>query len=382
MHSSGKSGWLKQIATSIHAAHKSAFGSAFRSTGRPAHAAAPIVLSVFIAFGVALGASGCTTPASTKASAPPAATSSNTALPSWRNGVARQTIEKFVADVTREGSPNFVPPAARIAVFDNDGTLWSEQPLYFQFAFMLDQVKAAAPRHPEWKDNPAFKSLVARDYAALASQQKQLLQMIAVANSGMTVDDYDKTIRDWLASARHPKFNRPYTELVYQPQLELLAYLRANGFKTFIVSGGTIEFMRPWVEKAYGIPPEQVIGSSQLVQYQMRNGQPALVRQPKIDFIDDGPGKPVGIYRNIGRKPILAFGNSDGDLQMLQYTASGSGPHLALLVHHDDAVREFAYDRASKIGKLDHAWDEAITDGWTVVSMKDDWQTIYPAPKQ
>jgi hypothetical protein len=247
---------------------------------------------------------------------------------------------------------------------------------------MLDQVKAAAPKHPEWKNNPAFKALVAKDYAALASQQKQLLQLLAVANSGMTVDDYDKTIRDWLASARHPKFNRPYTELVYQPQLELLAYLRANGFKTFIVSGGTIEFMRPWAEKAYGIPPEQVIGSSQLVQYQMHDGQAALVRLPKLDFVDDGPGKPVGIYRNIGRKPILAFGNSDGDLQMLQYTASGSGPHLALLVHHDDAVREFAYDRTSKIGKLDKAWDEAIADGWTVVSMKDDWQTIYPAPKQ
>lgn len=346
----------------------------------------PALRSVFslarvalISLGVALAAA-CTTPRGT--SAPPPAVSSSAALPSWRDGAAKQTIQKFVADVTREGSPNYVPPEKRIAVFDNDGTLWSEQPLYFQFAFMLDQVKAAAPKHPEWKNNPAFRALVAKDYAALASQQKQVLQLVALANSGMTVDEYDKTIRDWLASARHPKFNRPYTELVYQPQLELLAYLRANGFKTFIVSGGTIEFMRPWVEKAYGIPPEQVIGSSQVVQYQMRDGQGTLVRQPKIDFVDDGPGKPVGIYRSIGRKPILAFGNSDGDLQMLQYTTSGSGPHLALLVHHDDAVREFAYDRTSKIGKLDKAWDEAIADGWTVVSMKDDWQTIYPAPKQ
>ncbi|MFM0209879.1 HAD family hydrolase [Paraburkholderia sediminicola] len=334
-----------------------------------------------VVLGVTLSAAGCTTPGSTNASAPTAVMPA-AALPSWRDGPAKQTIQKFVADVTREGSPNYVPPAARIAVFDNDGTLWSEQPIYFQFAFMLDQVKAAAPKHPEWKNNPAFKALVAKDYGALEGLQKQVLQLVAVANSGMTVDDYDKTIRDWLATARHPKFNRPYTDLVYQPQLELLAYLRANGFKTFIVSGGTIEFMRPWAEKAYGIPPEQVIGSSQVVQYQMHDGQGTLVRLPKIDFVDDGPGKPVGIYRNIGRKPILAFGNSDGDLQMLQYTASGSGPHLALLVHHDDAVREFAYDRTSKIGKLDKAWDEAIADGWTVVSMKDDWQTIYPAPKQ
>jgi hypothetical protein len=247
---------------------------------------------------------------------------------------------------------------------------------------MLDQEKAAAPQHPEWRRDPVFKALVARDYAALAGQQKRLLQLVAVANSGMSVDEYDKTIRTWLANARHPKYDRPYTELVYQPQLELLAYLRANGFKTFIVSGGTIEFMRVWAEKAYGIPPEQVIGSSQLVQYEMRDGHPALVRQPKLDFVDDGPGKPVAIYRHIGRKPILAFGNSDGDLQMLQYTAAGPGPRLALLLHHDDAAREFAYDRASKIGKLDKAWNQAIADGWLVVSMKDDWQTIFPAPRQ
>lgn len=319
-------------------------------------------------------------PSSTPSTAPVASTSD--ALPSWRDGAAKQTIRKFVADVTREGSPNFVPPAERIAVFDNDGTLWSEQPLYFQFVFMLDQVKAAAPSHPEWKSNPAFKALVAKDYGALAGQQKELMQLIAVANSGMSVDDYDKTIRGWLATAQHPKFKRLYTELVYQPQLELLGYLRANGFKTFIVSGGTIEFMRPWAEKAYGIPPEQVIGSSQVVKYELVDGKPTLIRMPKLDFVDDGPGKPVGIYRNIGRKPILAFGNSDGDLQMLQYTATGAGPHLALLVHHDDATREFAYDRQSKVGKLDKAWDEAMKDGWTVVSMKDDWQTIYPGTGQ
>jgi phosphoglycolate phosphatase-like HAD superfamily hydrolase len=331
---------------------------------------------------VALSLTGCAAPHDAVTRAQPTANSPAATLSSWRDTPAKQAIQSFVSDVTREGSPSFVQPADRIAVFDNDGTLWSEQPLYFQFVFMLEQVKAAAPRHPEWQDNPAFKALVAQAYGALAGQQKALQELVALANSGMSVDDYDKTIRAWLDSARHPKFGRPYTELVYQPQLELLAYLRANGFKTYIVSGGTIEFMRVWAEKAYGIPPEQIIGSSQLVRYEMRNGQPALVRQPKLDFVDDGPGKPVGIYRNIGRKPILAFGNSDGDLQMLQYTAAGPGRHLALLLHHDDGAREFAYDRASKVGKLDKAWDEAVTDGWTVVSMKDDWQTVFPAQKQ
>jgi phosphoglycolate phosphatase-like HAD superfamily hydrolase len=331
---------------------------------------------------VALTLCGCASHGGDASATQPGSPATAMALPSWNDGAARQAILKFVADVTHEGAPGYVPPADRIAVFDNDGTLWSEQPLYFQFVFMLDQVKAAAPNHPEWKNNPAFKALMAHDYAALASQQKPLLQLMAVANSGMTVDAYDQTIRDWLAKARHPKFNRPYTDLVYQPQLELLTYLRANGFKTFIVSGGTIEFMRPWAQKAYGIPPEQVIGSSQEVRYELRDGRPVLVRLPKIDFVDDGPGKPVGIYRNIGRRPILAFGNSDGDLQMLQYTAGGSGESLALLVHHDDAAREFAYDRQSKIGKLDKAWDEAVARHWVVVSMKDDWKTIYPEARQ
>jgi hypothetical protein len=303
-------------------------------------------------------------------------------LPSWHDGAAKHAIQKFVADVTRAGSSGFVPPAQRIAVFDNDGTLWSEQPMPFQLVFLLDQVKAAAPNHPEWKSNPAFKALVDHDAVALATQQKQLLQLIALANSGMTVDAYDQTVRDWLASARDPKFHRPYTELVYQPQLELLGYLRANGFKTYIVSGGTIDFMRPWTEKIYGIPPEQVLGSSQAVKYELRDGKAELVRLPTMDFVDDGPGKPVAIYRNIGRRPILAFGNSDGDLQMLEYTAAGSSESLELLVHHDDAIREFAYDRESRLARLDKAWDEALARGWTVVSMKDDWKTIYPEPKQ
>lgn len=300
------------------------------------------------------------------------------ALPSWRDGAARQAILRFVADVTRPDSPAFVPPAERIAVFDNDGTLWSEQPLYFQFFFLLDQVRAAGPAHPEWQGNPAYKALVANDMAALMREEKRLLPLIAEANSGMTVDEYDQAIRAWLARARHPKLDRPFTELIYQPQLELLAYLRANSFKTFIVSGGTIEFMRPWSEAVYGIPPEQVIGSSHAIRYELRNGVPVLVRGPKLDFVDDGPGKPVGIYRQIGRRPILAVGNSDGDLQMLQYTAAGGGARLAVLVHHDDAEREFAYDRESKIGKLDKALDEAAAKGWTVVSMKKDWERIYP----
>ncbi|CAL8480860.1 HAD family hydrolase [Caballeronia sp. S22] len=333
---------------------------------------------------VALSVAGCVGQSASDAKSPAVASATNAAaaLPSWREGTAKKRIVKFVADVTREGSSTFVPPAERIAVFDNDGTLWSEQPLYFQFLFLLDQITAAAPNHPEWKGNPAYQAILKKDYGALASLQKPLMRLVAVANSGMTVDQYDKTIRNWLATTQHPTLKRPFTELVYQPQLELLAYLRANGFKTFIVSGGTIEFIRPWAETIYGIPPEQVIGSSQLVQYEIRDGHPALVRRPKIDFVNDGPGKPIGIYREIGRRPILAFGNSDGDLQMLQYTAAASGPHLALLVHHDDAVREFAYDRRSKVGKLDKAWDEAVTDGWAVVSMKDDWTTIYPLPRR
>ncbi|UIF87743.1 HAD family hydrolase [Cupriavidus sp. UYPR2.512] len=329
------------------------------------------------------GLPGCTTapPASTAAQpsyAPAPQVSAAEALPSWRDGASRQALLKFIGDVTRPGSPNFVPPEQRVAVFDNDGTLWSEQPLYFQFFFLLDQVRAAAPQHPEWRNNPAFKALMANDMQGLMRNEKQLAGLIATANSGMTVDEYDRTIRDWLATSRHPKFNRLYTELVYQPQLELLAYLRANGFKTYIVSGGTIEFMRPWSQAVYGIPPEQVIGSSQVVRYLVRDGEPVLVRDPKLEFVDDGPGKPVGIYRHIGRRPILAVGNSDGDLQMLEYTTGGDGPRMGVLVHHDDAEREFAYDRQSKVGKLDKALDAARAKGWTVVSMKQDWQQVYP----
>jgi len=299
-------------------------------------------------------------------------------LASWNDGPSKQQIMKFVADVTTQGSSAFVPAEDRIAVFDNDGTLWSEQPLDFQFVFLLDQLKAAAPKHPEWKDNAAFKALVAKDQKALAAMgMKPVLELLAVANTGMTVAQYEQAIRDWLKTARHPRFERPYTDLVYKPMQELLAYLRSNGFKTFIVSGGGVEFMRVWSAQAYGIPPEQVVGSMVEVKYGVVDGKPALTRLPRIAFVDDGPGKPVGIYRAIGRRPIFAFGNSDGDWQMLQWTAAGEGPRFMGLVHHTDATREYAYDRASKIGKLDKAWDDAVAKGWTVVDMKSEWNKIF-----
>jgi phosphoglycolate phosphatase-like HAD superfamily hydrolase len=301
-------------------------------------------------------------------------------LPSWNDGAAKQAITGFVARVTTQGNADFVPPAMRIATFDNDGTLWCEQPFYFQLAFAFDQVKAMAPQHPEWKTQQPFEALLTNDKQALAALgEKDLLQIVAATHAGMTTDDFAKSVTDWLATARHPRFDRPYDSLVYQPMLELLAFLRANGFKTFIVSGGGVEFMRPWVEKAYGIPPEQVVGSSGAVKLEAdASGKPELVKLAKIEFIDDGPGKPVGINRFIGRRPIFAFGNSDGDLQMLQWTMAGSGARFAGIVHHTDGVREYAYDRESKTGKLDKAWDEAGKRGWTVVDMKQDWKTVFP----
>ena len=304
-------------------------------------------------------------------------------LPSWNDGAAKSAIVDFVQRVTKEGGPDFVAPAERIAVFDNDGTLWAEQPVYFQVAFALDQVKALAPKHPEWKTTQPFKAVLDGDMKTLAaSGTKGILQIVAVSHAGMTTDEFAKSVADWIATARHPKLQRPYTELVYQPMLELLDYLRANGFKTFIVSGGGVEFMRVFAERVYGIPPEQVIGSSGMVKLETgADGKPVLVKQAKVEFIDDGPGKPVGINRFIGRRPILAFGNSDGDQQMLEWTAAGSGPRFMGIVHHTDAEREWAYDRASSVGKLDKALDEAAQRGWTVVSMKDDWKTIFPPPK-
>ena len=301
-------------------------------------------------------------------------------LPSWNDGPNKRALVEFVTGVTKEGSPDFVPVAQRIATFDNDGTLWSEQLIYFQFAFALDRVKALAPRHPEWKTEQPFKAVLDGDSKALlASGEKGLAEVIMTTHAGMTTDEFTRTVAAWLATAKHPTKKRLYTELVYQPMLELLAYLRANDFKTFIVSGGTVEFMRAFAEKVYGIPPEQVVGTSFVTKFQMNgSGVPVLMREPKIEFVDDGPGKPVGIQRFIGRRPILAFGNSDGDQQMLQWTAAGTTARFMGLVRHTDAEREWAYDRESHIGKLDRALDEAIARKWVVVDMKQDWKVIYP----
>jgi phosphoserine phosphatase len=299
-------------------------------------------------------------------------------LPSWNAGAARTAITEFVSRVTREGGADYVPRPERVVVFDNDGTLWSEQPMYVQLAFALDRVKALAPQHPEWRDQQPFKAALEGDMKALAeSGEHGLLELVMATHAGSTTEEFAAIVADWLATARHPRFGRPYTALVYQPMLELLAYLRANGFKTFIVSGGGIEFMRPWAEQVYGVPPEQIVGSSIRTKYEVRDGRPALVRLPEIDFIDDKAGKPVGIQRHIGRPPILAFGNSDGDFQMLEWTTSGAGARLGLIVHHDDGDREYAYDRRSAMGRLDRALDEAAQRGWVVVSMRDDWKRVF-----
>ena len=306
------------------------------------------------------------------------ATAQSDPLPSWNDTAAKHNIESFVDRVTKEGGKDFVPPAERIATFDNDGTLWVESPVYTQIAFAFDRVKAMAPQHPEWKTTQPFKGVLEGDMKAVAATgEKGIVEITVATSTGMTNAEFEKSVSQWIATAHDRKFNRPYTELIYQPMVELLAYLRSNGFKTYIVSGGEQEFMRPWAEKAYGIPPEQVLGSTMKTQFEMRNGQPALMRLPQIGFIDDGPGKPVGINQFIGRRPILAFGNSDGDLQMLEWTAAGPGARLMLLVHHTDAVREYAYDRKSSVGQLDKALDEATAKGWTVVSMKDDWKKVF-----
>jgi len=300
-------------------------------------------------------------------------------LPSWTDGPAKQAIVEFVRTVTDKSSPQYVSPQQRIATFDNDGTLWAEQPMYFQGFFALDRVKALAPQHPEWKDRQPFKAILENDTKALvASGEKGAVEVLMASHAGMTTQEFERIVKDWLATARHPRFNRPFTDLVFQPMLELLAYLRTNGFKTYIVSGGGIEFVRTFSEERYGIPPEQVIGSSIVTKFEVRDGGPVLVREPKLDFFDEGPGKPAGIQKFIGRRPVAAFGNSDGDLQMLQWTAAGEGPRFMFLVHHTDAEREWAYDRQSPIGRLDKALDEAQRRGWTVVDMKKDWKQVFP----
>jgi phosphoglycolate phosphatase-like HAD superfamily hydrolase len=300
-------------------------------------------------------------------------------LPSWSDGTVKQSIVTFIQTVTDRASPQFVPPEQRIATFDNDGTLWAEQPIYFQFAFALARVRALAPNHPEWKTKQPFKAVLDGDMKALAaSGEKGMFQLLIATHTGMTTEEFTKTVVDWIGTAQHPRFKRLYTDLVYQPMVELLAHLRANGFKTYIVSGGTVEFMRPWTERIYGIPPEQVVGTSFVTTFKLgTDGKPVLLRQPKIDYIDDGPGKPVSIQKFIGRRPVLAFGNSDGDQQMLQWTAAGEAARFMGLVHHTDAAREWAYDRQSHVGRLDKALDEAKGRGWTVVDMKSDWKKIF-----
>jgi len=300
-------------------------------------------------------------------------------LASWNDAKAKQAIQNFVVKVTKQGSPDFVPVAERIAVFDNDGTLWAEQPMYVQLAFALDRVKALAPQHPEWQMTEPFASVLKGDLKnALSGGHKALIEIVAATHAGMTTEEFEKTVREWIAATKHPKTGRTYTDMVYLPMIELLAYLRGHGFKTYIVSSGGVEFMRPWTEKVYGVPPEQVIGSSIKTKFEKRDGKPSLVRLPEVFFIDDGDGKPVAIQKFIGRRPIFAFGNSDGDQQMLEWTAAGAGAHFMGLVHHTDAVREWAYDRTSKIGHLDLALNEAQALGWTVVDMREDWKRVFP----
>ena len=304
-------------------------------------------------------------------------------LPAWREGPSRTAIVAFVKDVTTEGGPRYVAPAERIAVFDNDGTLWSEQPMYFELLFALDEVKRLAPQHPQWRNEQPFKAVLENDQQALAAQGMDgLLKIVAATHSGMSTEQFTAVARKWLASARHPRSGRPYTEMVFQPMLELLSYLRANGFKTYIVSGGEVAFMRAFAEEVYGIPPEQVIGTTLGAKFEDQAGTLSIQRLPSIQHNDDGPGKPVSIDAVIGRRPILAFGNSDGDLQMLQWTMAGQGARFAGLVHHTDQRREWAYDRKSQIGRLDKALDQAQTRGWTVVDMAREWRRVYPFDSQ
>ena len=300
-------------------------------------------------------------------------------LPSWNDGEAKTAITNFVELVTSQTNAGFVPPEDRIAVFDNDGTLWCEKPFYFQLAFALDRVKQLAPQHPEWDASPVLKAAIDGDIeSVMQGGEHALLEIVMATHAGITTQEFERIVLEWLKTARHPKTGRLYTEMVYQPMLELLAYLREHGFKTWIVSGGGVEFMRPWSQQVYGIPPEQVVGSSIKVRFETRDGTPTLVRLPELEFIDDKAGKPVGIHKFIGRRPIAAFGNSDGDLQMIQWTTAGDGPRFGLVVHHTDAEREFAYDRDSPVGRLDQGLVAAAENGWTVVDMKKDWKVIFP----
>ncbi|WOX05147.1 HAD family hydrolase [Microbulbifer pacificus] len=304
-------------------------------------------------------------------------------LPSWNEGPTKSAIVEFVEKVTKKGSPDFVPENQRIATFDNDGTLWAEQPVYFQLIYAIDQVKKMAPEHPEWKTEEPFASVLKGDMKnVIASGKEGLMKILAATHANMTAEKFRANVSDWLKTARHPKTGRPFTEMVYQPQLELLDYLRANGFKTFIVSGGGVDFMRVFAEKTYGIPPDQVIGSSLKAKYEVKDGKPIIIKLPEINLVDDKEGKPVGIHQYIGQRPIFAAGNSDGDYQMLEWTTAGAGPRFGIILHHTDAEREWAYDRESHVGKLDKALDDAGKKGWTVIDMQNDWKTVFPPAKQ
>jgi len=325
------------------------------------------VLAAFTAFAILLPGSGLSQTAVTS--------------PFFCSNAAatEKAIVTFVERVTKQGSPDFVPPTERIATFDNDGTLWAEPPIYFQLAFALERVKVLAPLHPEWKDKEPFASLLKGDLkGALAGGEAAIFEIVTVTHSGMTTEEFDKIVRDWITTAKHPTTGKLYTEMVYQPMLELLAYLRGNGFKTFIVSGGGIDFMRVFADRVYGIPPEQIVRSSGNLAFELRDGRAILMKLPTFNFNDDKAGKPIGIQTHIGRRPIAAFGNSDGDLQMLEWARGGGGVRFALIVHHTDAEREWAYDRSSSIGRLDKALNAAQAEGWTVVDMKNDWKTIFP----
>jgi hypothetical protein len=300
-------------------------------------------------------------------------------LPSWNEGPTKEAIMSYVNDVTAEGSTNFIPASDRIATFDNDGNLWSEQPAYFQLFFAIDRIKALAPDHPEWKTTQPYQAVLENDMKTLMSfGEHGLLEIVMATHAGITVGEFEQIVKDWMATAKHPRFNKPYNELVYQPMLELLNYLRENDFKTFIVSGGGIEFMRPWTEEVYGIPKDQVVGSSIKTKYDYNDGNPVIRRLPELNFIDDKEGKPEGINQFIGKKPVFTSGNSDGDLQMLRWGDSHTYPSFQLYVHHTDSIREWAYDRKSSVGRLDKGLDEALEKGWTVVDMKADWKVVYP----
>lgn len=302
-------------------------------------------------------------------------------LPSWNEGPVKDAIIDFVTAATTEGGPGWVEPEDRIATFDNDGTLWTEHPVYFQFMFVSDRIRHLAPRHPEWKLQPPFKGILEGDTKAVAaSGEHGVTELMAVTHAWMTAEAFEEIVSDWISTARHPRFDRPYDSLIYQPMVELMDYLRDNGFQTWIVSGGGADFMRPWADDAYGIPPQQIIGSQIAEDYQIIKGKPQFMRKPQVFFVDDGPGKPVGIHRHIGKRPVMAFGNSDGDYQMLEYTTSGDGPSLAMIVHHTDGEREYAYDRDTHIGRLDKAMTDAPAKGWHLIDMARDWSTIYPEP--